>query len=134
MDDAILLSPHSLEIHKSLQELQSQLKLTEEGDIASYLGLRVFKLQSGDITLSQPQLIASFLKDLNFSENTKHKSIPAASTHLLQRDQNGEPFNEHWDYRSVVGKLKVLEKSSRPDIALECNNAPALHQIQGNPM
>ena len=53
------------------------------------------------------------------------------STHLLQCDQHGELFNEHWDYRSVNGKLSCLEKSSWPDIAF------AVHQctcLAANPM
>ena len=29
----------------------------------------------------------------------------------------GEDFAEHWSYRSIIGKLNFLEKSTRPDIA-----------------
>ena len=122
VDDAILLSPYSSEINKSLQQLRQHFKLTEEGEIADYLGLKVQKLPNGNISLSQPHLIASILKDINFSANTKMKSTPAVSTQLLQRDLDGDPFNEHWDYQSVIGKLNFLEKSSRPDIAF------AVHQ------
>jgi hypothetical protein len=35
----------------------------------------------------------------------------------LSRDLHGEPFNEDWHYRSVIGKLNFLEKSTRLDIA-----------------
>ena len=122
VDDAILLSPRKEAIDVSLQALRANFKLTEEGDIADYLGLKVTRLSTNIISLTQPQLISSILQDLNFSKNTKSKNTPAASTHLLQRDPDGELFDKHWDYRSVIGKLNFLEKSSQPDIAF------AVHQ------
>jgi hypothetical protein len=33
------------------------------------------------------------------------------------RDLDGKPFAERWDYRSIIGKLNFLEKSTRPEIA-----------------
>ena len=36
---------------------------------------------------------------------------------ILQRDLDGAAFDEYWDYRSVIGKLNFLEKSTRPDTA-----------------
>jgi hypothetical protein len=36
---------------------------------------------------------------------------------ILQRDLDEAAFDEHWEYRSVIGKLNFLEKSTRPDIA-----------------
>jgi len=35
----------------------------------------------------------------------------------LDRNVNGKPHAEKWNYRSVIGKLDFLEKSTRPDIA-----------------
>ena len=122
VDDAILLSPHSKAIDASLKDLREWSKLTEEGDIADYLGLQVSRLPTGAMALTQPQLITSILHDLNFSKNTKAKNTPAVSTQLLQHDPEGEKFNEHWDYWSVIGKLNFLEKSSCPDLAF------AVHQ------
>ena len=122
VDDAILLSPLKSEIDTTLKDLRQNFKLTDEGDIAEYLGLQILKHSNGTISLTQPQLVASILRDINFSKNTKIKTIPAAPTHLLQRDPEGDQFDEHWDYRSVIGKLNFLEKSSRPDIAF------AVHQ------
>jgi len=49
--------------------------------------------------------------------NTKAVDTPALTTRILQPDTNGRPFNQPWDYRSIIGKLNFLEKSTRPDIA-----------------
>ena len=54
----------------------------------------------------------------------KLKKIPAPSSHILQRDLNGQKFDsDRFDYRSVIGKLNYLEKGTRPDIAY------ATHQL-----
>jgi len=55
--------------------------------------------------------------DLGFNERTKTKSLPALSSSILHRDLDGAPFSERWDYRSVIGKLNFLEKSTRPGIS-----------------
>ena len=36
---------------------------------------------------------------------------------LLGPDKEGRPFEYEWGYRSVIGKLNFLEKSTRPDIS-----------------
>jgi hypothetical protein len=43
--------------------------------------------------------------------------VPALSSHILQRDQNGIPIQRSWHYCAVIGKLNFIEKSTRPDIA-----------------
>ena len=43
--------------------------------------------------------------------------MPALSSKILNRDTNGHPFREDWHYRSIIGKLNFLEKSTRPDLA-----------------
>ena len=74
-----------------------------------------YKLQQGDdkmITLNQPQLIDSILKDVKFQNNTKEKDTPALSSVILQKDTHGKPFNNDFHYRRVIGKLNFLEKST----------------------
>ena len=45
------------------------------------------------------------------------RKLRLSSLHLLQPDPNGEPFDQPWSYRSIIGKLNFLEKSTRPDLA-----------------
>ena len=73
--------------------------------------------------MTQGHMIESILNDLNINDDTKKKAnTPALPSKLLTRDEDGDPFNRSWEYRSVIGKLNYLEKCTRPDIAF------AVHQ------
>ena len=76
------------------------------------------------ISLTQPQLIDSILIDVKLLDedgnprpNTVMKDLPCMVTRPIGPDPDGEPFGEDWDYRSVIGKLNFLEKSTRGEIA-----------------
>ena len=82
-----------------------------------YLGVKIQQTTDGRFTLTQPHLIQQILDDLGFQENSKIKSTPALASKILQRDLSGELFHETLLYRSVIGKLNFLEKSTRGDIS-----------------
>ena len=66
--------------------------------------------------MSQPQLIDQLIVDVKFKNTKNLPDTPTLSTHILQRDENTAPFNKHFHYHSVVGKLNYLEMGTRPDI------------------
>ena len=43
--------------------------------------------------------------------------VPMATSRVLGKCEDSEPHDGHFDYRSVIGKLLYLEKSTRPDLA-----------------
>jgi hypothetical protein len=49
------------------------------------------------------------MDDMGMKPNTKMKDKPAPSSTILRRGLDGAPFDEEWDYRSVIGKLNFLE-------------------------
>ena len=58
MDDALCLSPKSAEIDKFIQDLRdANFKVTDEGYINDYLGVKVTKRTDGLFKLTQPHLI-----------------------------------------------------------------------------
>jgi hypothetical protein len=123
VDDGIFCGPSQKDIDEAYNSLVKPLgdhpafKMTDEGTLCDYLGVKVDYLDNGTIKLSQPHLIQQILDDLGFNDRTGTKATPAASSVKLSRDLHGKPFDEEWHYRSVVGKLNFLEKSTRLDIA-----------------
>jgi len=91
--------------------------VTDEGEIDAYLGVKVRRGQGDSRELTQPHLIQQILDNIGMKPNSKTKDKAAPSSTILRRDLEGDPFVEKWDYRSVIGKLNFLEKSTRPEIA-----------------
>ena len=128
VDNGILAGPDRREIQEIIKQLASCFNVTDEGDITDYLGVNVMHLPDGRIKLAQPHLIKQILKDVNFRDNTKGKSTPAASTKILDKDEQGENHNADWNYRSVIGKLLFLEKSTRGELAYAVHQAARFSQ------
>lgn len=87
------------------------------------------------MVLTQPHLIDQILKLLRL--NTKPgqkpattKDVPAASSTVLHRHPDSNPFDGHFDYHSVVGKMLFMEKSTRPKIAQTVHQCA---RFQANP-
>jgi hypothetical protein len=79
--------------------------------------VNIDKHEDGSIHLTQPHLIDQILEDFRLNnDNVSEKITPATSSKLLSRHKNSEPFDNSFNYRSVIGKLNYLEKSSRSDI------------------
>lgn len=140
-DDGILTGETPEDIDKVIAILKTPLEnhrafdLTDEGSIADYLGVKVTPQDDGSIKLSQPHLIQQIIDDIGFNERTSNKTTPAQSTTRLHRDLHGKARREEWHYRSIIGKLNFLEKSTRPDIAYAvhqcarfCNDPKMSHE------
>ena len=96
--------------------LKTTFKIQDEGALANYLGIKL-EHTTNKLIMTQPHLI-TILHDLHLDqENVKAKPLPALSSKLLKADEDGLPFDNSFDYRSVIGKLNFLEKSTRPEIA-----------------
>jgi hypothetical protein len=118
VDHGILCGPSASEIKNIIAELSALFDVTDEGEIDAYLGVKIARSSSSDsIELTQPHVIQQILDDVGMKPNSKTKDKAAPSSTILRRDLDGDPFIEKWDYRSVVGKLNFLEKSTRPEIA-----------------
>ena len=123
-DDGILFAPDGQMLKKDLKDMRTIFNIEDQGSITDYLGVAVERKDDGSFYLAQPHLIDSILRDLSLIDESgtimpqaKARPIPAQSTVLIGPDANGPPFDYQWDYRSVIGKLNFLEKSTRPDIS-----------------
>ena len=118
-DDSILTGPDPKELEKIIEKMtRVGLRVTVEGNLSDFLGVKIDKENDGTIHMTQPHLIDQILSDVRLNgEGTSTKETPAKVGQVLGRDLNGEQFDGHFNYRSVIGKLNYLEKGSRPDIS-----------------
>ncbi len=118
-DDSILTGPDSKELDSIIEEMmKAELDLTVEGDIADLLGVKIDKSQDGkSFSLIQPHLIDDIIKELRLdSDKTAIKRTTGALSKPFLRSLTAEPFDGHFDYRRVIGKLNYLEKCTRIDV------------------
>ena len=123
VDDGILIGPDKEDINSIFKELRAlNYDITDEGDLKDYLGVDIER-SGNEVHLSQPKLINQILQDLNFNESTKSVPTPALISQVLLACKHEPEHNAHWNYRSVIGKLNYLEKSTRPEIAFATHQA-----------
>jgi hypothetical protein len=115
VDDCLLFSRTAASISSLILSLQSDFILTDEGDVADYLGIRVSKHSDGTIHLTQPALIQRVLDLLCIQDGSKTHVTPVIHKGLLHSDVDGPPRKQPWNYRSAIGILNYIAASTRPD-------------------
>jgi Reverse transcriptase (RNA-dependent DNA polymerase) len=117
-DDTIVTGPITSETEKAVADIASQFEITSQPMVNDFLGVHIERDKvDKSVTLTQPHLIQSILKDLGLNADSNTRAIPALSSKILGPHRESALHSEAWHYRSVIGKLNYLEKSSRPDIA-----------------
>ena len=109
--------PDESKIMEEIKNLSVECKIEDKGQIEDYLGVNVKYTNDKSIELTQPQLIEEILKDLGLRTKDSIRETPALSSKILHRHLEEPEADIVWNYRSVIGKLNYLEKSTRPDIA-----------------
>ena len=115
INNCIMFGPDMAKLDKVVKEMRTSSKkfrVEDLGNVKDFLGVQVTRGKDKTITVNQPQLIDSILKDVKFQSNMKEKDTPALSSVILQKDTQGKPFNNDFHYRRVISKLNFLEKST----------------------
>lgn len=122
VDDEIVFHHDKNVIELEVKAMKELLDMTSNEGLADYIGVNIsYRNEGKEIHLTQPKLVNQILKDLGLNEDSNSQETPSQS-HRPMNDIDDQDFKEEWDYRSVIGKLNFLEKSTRPDIAF------AVHQ------
>jgi hypothetical protein len=134
-DDSILMGPNERELKHLIKEMGMRFKVKEEGDLCDYLGIQNKKGDDGSMTLTQPQLIDSILKDMKLDkDNVKVRKTPAMKTKLIHKDEDGEDFDNRFHYRSVIHKLNYLENAQDQTLHMLFINVQGLVHALKSPM
>ena len=117
VDDLIIGAKTDQDLNNALELLNDNIDLENKGSIDDYVGVHVTHFEDR-IELTQPHLIESVLKDLRLDGSDCNTSpTPTVVGQVLHPDEDGTDFDNHFNYRSVCGKLNYISKCSRPDIA-----------------
>ena len=129
VDDLILCAKSQEDMDNAVELMKDNLDLEEKGDLADYLGVNIER-KDDHFVFTQPHLIKSILKDLRLDSNSRSAATPALVGEALHADLEGEDHDDHFNYRSVMGKLNYLTKCSRPDLGYAVN---ACARFMSNP-
>ena len=125
VDDCLILAKTNEVIDKlvkSLKDGKENFDFTDDGDIKYYLGVEFKRSSDGTIELKQEFLIERIIKALKLDpDEIASKPTPVVKPNL-KKDLDGPDRKHSWHYRSVIGMLNYLEKTTRPEIAF------AVHQ------
>ena len=116
VDDVIINNLTTTGLDEAVDLIKDNADVDDQGEINDYVGVNMTHNDDGSIHMTQPHLIASILKDVRLTKESKPAPTPALSTVILHADLDGEDHDGHFDYRSVIGKLNYVKKSTRPDI------------------
>jgi Reverse transcriptase (RNA-dependent DNA polymerase) len=128
VDDGILISPHDKHIDEELALLQQVFNISVEGTLNDYVGVNIERASDGTVHMTQPQLIQSILKELNFNDDTKECSTPAFSSTILKDGKGKGKHVADWSYRSIIGKLNFIASSCRPELSCAVHQAARFSQ------
>jgi hypothetical protein len=95
----------------------------QEGTLSNYVGVNIERTEDGKILRTQPNMIRSILKEMNFKEDTKERETPAYSSTVLKDGKKNEEHKADWHYRRIIGKMNFLSSPCRPDIACAVHQA-----------
>ena len=101
INNCIMFGANLAELDKVVKEMRTtskKFRVEDLGNVKDFLGIQVTRGNGKTITLNQPQLIDSILKDVKFQSNTKEKDTQALSLVILQKDTQGKPFNNDFHY------------------------------------
>ena len=128
VDDTILAGPDAAEIEKVItslgvrdEEKRYKFELRDEGAVGDFLGIRIerTKSQAKEFKLSQSGLINKVLLASGMEDSNPIRT--PSELKPLGINTDGEPFDEKWEYPTIVGMLMFLACNSRPDIAYAVN-------------
>ena len=116
VDDLGIQAPKKEIVDKLIDQLKNKgFDLTFEGSFTEYLGIQYTKVSNTEVKMTQEGLIQKILDATGMKDCNSNRT--PTTKEALGSDDSGEPMEDAWNYRSVVGMLLYLSTNTRPDIA-----------------
>ena len=111
------MAPTDNDINKAITAIHSSgLNLTDKGTVKDFLGVRLTPADHS-LLLHQPILAKEIISDLRLNDNSLPKSTPSDPYKILGPSLSSKPFDNSFNYKSIIEKLLYLKKGSRPDLS-----------------
>src|SRR5579863_5259083 len=131
--DDITIMGASLEAVKQLKaDLAKHYEITDLGEIASYLGIRITRDRSKKrLEIDQSGYIKDVLDRFGMADANPHNTplLAGAEAHLIKHDGEASQ-SEIKHYQSLIGSLLYVQIGTRPDISFAVSR---LAQYAANP-
>ncbi len=114
-DDCLCFAFDDESLDKSVAKLKTKHDLDEQGrtvDVFEYLGIEL-DMRGDTVEMLQTGLVKKVLKTVGMEDCTPNRT--PAKEEPLTLDLDGTPFDEDWEYASIVGMLMYLVHT-HPDI------------------
>jgi transposase InsO family protein len=122
VDDVGIAAKRKEDVDAMIVRLRKKgFELTREGSFSEFLGIKFEKLDNGSVNMTQKGLINKIIETAGMSDCNPNWT--PASTTPLGSDPDGEPMDEPWNYRSIIGMLLYLTTNTRPDLAFAVSQA-----------
>ena len=94
VDDTVFWSPDESKIDKVISDLKTlKFELTDEGEVDSFLGIKIDKDKEGNVTMTQRGLIDTIIKAVGLENDSKQHQTPATNP-PLQKHEEASDFDE----------------------------------------
>ena len=99
IDDTILGAPMHQKLEEAIKAIKdAELQITLEGDLAYFLGVKIEQKSTDEIIFTQLHLIDIILNDLRLKHAEDGKEMPAASSPILTRNDDGVDHDKSFHY------------------------------------
>ena len=122
--DDLMLFASSVELIQQMKtDLQSEWEMTDLGEPAKIVGIEITRAD-GKITIAQKKYVENILKREGM-EDANHVAMPMDPNIKLQLNPDGNEGNRSNSFAKLLGELRFLANTTRPDIAYAINRLAA---------
>ena len=119
-------------IYKYIERIgRSGLDIEDKVDIKDYFGVNIEEQDDIKIISTHLQIIDSIINNVHLPNKTASQKTPDFSAKILWHDAAAPLYDERLNYRKVLVKINLLEKSTSSDIAYTMNQWAYLYQDPG---